>query len=62
MRYNNNMIKELEMKLAEIKNEIFKIENDEMFWAGSEEFKDGYIEALKNEKEWIEGMIANYCE
>ena len=59
MRYNIDMLKELELKLNEIKNEISKIENGELFWAGSEEFRNGYIEALENTLKWIEGMIAN---
>lgn len=59
MRYNIGMLKELEFKLNEIKNEISKIENGELFWAGSEEFRNGYIEALENTLKWIEGMIAN---
>jgi hypothetical protein len=62
MAYNIGMNKELEIRLINIKNQISKIENYEMFQAGSEEFKDGYFEALENEKEWLEGMIANFAE
>ena len=57
-----SMNKELKNRLEEIKDQITKIENEELYYAGSEEFKDGYTEALKSEKEWLEGMIANFAE
>ena len=56
------MNKELKIRLEEVEDQIFKIENEELYYAGSEEFKDGYTEALKSEKEWLEGMIANFAE
>ena len=59
MRYNNGMIKELEMKLAEVKNEISTLENDldmePNYYAGRKW-------TLVSMKELLEGMIANYCE
>ena len=59
MRYNNDMLKELELKLNEIKNEISTLENDldmdPAYFAGRRW-------TLENMKEWVEGMIANYCE
>jgi hypothetical protein len=56
MRYNNDMQKELEMKLAEIEIEIADLE----FAVGDEAVGRYYV--LKEMKEWIEGLIANYCE
>jgi len=53
------MQKELEAKLAEINAEIAELEGDtEMETA----YYLGRIWALKDMKEWLEGMITNYCE
>lgn len=53
------MQKELEAKLAEINAEIAELEGDtEMETA----YYLGRIWTLKNMKDWLEGMITNYCE
>jgi len=53
------MINELELKLAEINKEIADLEGDtEMETA----YFLGRIWTLKNMKEWLEGMIANFAE
>jgi len=57
------MQNELEIKLAEIKTQITTIENDELtnevLIAGGNDFRDGYLQALFEIKEWLEGMIVN---
>jgi len=64
MRYNNDMQKELEAKLAEIEIEIAELEFANSiaieFAVGDEAIGRYYV--LKEMKEWIEGLIANYCE
>lgn len=53
------MQNELEIKLAEINKEIAELEGDtEMETA----YYLGRICTLKDMKEWLEGVIANYCE
>lgn len=57
------MINELELKLAEINKEIA-----DTVWPleGNTEMETAYffgrIWTLKNMKEWLEGMIANFAE
>jgi len=59
------MQNELEIKLAEIETQIIAIENNnienEVLMVSGEDFKEGYLHALFEMKEWFEGMIAN-CE
>jgi hypothetical protein len=59
------MQNELENKLAEIETQIIAIENgdikNEVLMVSGEDFKEGYLHALFEMKEWFEGMIAN-CE
>jgi hypothetical protein len=54
---------ELENKLAEIETQIIAIENgdikNEVVMVSGDDFKDGYLHALFEMKEWFEGMIAN---
>jgi len=54
---------ELENKLAEIETQIIAIENgdskNEVLMVSGDDFKDGYLHALFEMKEWFEGMIAN---
>lgn len=56
---------ELENKLAEIETQIIAIENgepkNEVLMVSGDEFKDGYLHALFEMKDWFECMIAN-CE
>jgi len=59
------MQNELEIKLAEIETQILEtrigfVEN-EVLMVNGEEFKEGYLHALFEMKEWFESMIAN-CE
>ena len=59
------MQNELEIKLAEIETQIIAIENgnikNEVVRCFGEDGKEGYLHALFEMKEWLEGMIAN-CE
>jgi len=59
------MQNELEIKLAEIETQIIAIENgepnSEVLMVSGEDFKEGYLHALFEMKEWFEDMIAN-CE
>jgi len=54
---------ELENKLKSVKAEIIAIANgkheSEVLIAGGDDFKDGYLHALFQMGEWLEGMIAN---
>lgn len=36
--------------------------NNEVLVVASDEFKDGYLYGLQLQKEWLEGMIANFSE
>ena len=53
------MIKELEIKLAEIKSEIAQLDADQDIEAA---YYLGRKWSLQSMQVWIEGMIANYCE
>jgi hypothetical protein len=57
------MQNEIENKLAEIETQIIAIENgeptSEVLMVSGDDFKDGYLHALFEMKEWFEGMIAN---
>jgi hypothetical protein len=53
------MQNELEAKLAEINAEIADLENDTEVETA---YYLGRIWTLIDMKEWLEGMIANFCE
>ena len=53
------MAEELEKKLAEIKTEIAQLDADKELTV---EYYAGRRWTLENMKDWLEGMIANYCE
>lgn len=57
------MQNELEIKLAEIETQIIACENgeptSEVLIVSGEDFKEGYLYALFEMKEWLESMIAN---
>ncbi len=60
------MNKELQMQLESVNNEIAAFVSgdfkDEVFVVASDEFRDGYLHGLQLQKEWLEAMIANFCE
>jgi hypothetical protein len=59
--YNNGMTNELELKLHTVKRDIISLENDEPInEMVIEDFKNGYLAALYEMKEWLEGMVANF--
>ncbi len=66
IQYNNSMNKELQMQLKSVNNEIAAFVSgdfkDEVFVVASDEFRDGYLHGLQMQKEWLEAMIANFCE
>jgi hypothetical protein len=53
------MQNELEAKLAEITTAIAELENDNEVETA---YYLGRINTLIDMKEWLEGMIANFCE
>lgn len=54
------------MQLKSVNNEIAAFVSgdfkDEVFVVASDEFRDGYLHGLQMQKEWLEAMIANFCE
>lgn len=60
------MQNELQIQLDNINKLISNIEKDELemekLVVGSSEFVEGYYNALLEQKEWLEGMIVNYCD
>jgi hypothetical protein len=59
--YNNGMTNELELKLHTVKRDIISLENDEPInEMVIEDFKNGYLAALYEMQEWLEGMVANF--
>jgi hypothetical protein len=57
------MTNELELKLHTVKRNIISLENDEPINDGfrmDEDFKNGYLAALYEMQEWLEGMVANF--
>ena len=60
------MNKELQMQLESVNSEIAAFIggnfNNEVLVVASDEFKDGYLYGLQMQKEWLEAMIANFCE
>lgn len=53
------MINELELKLNEINTEIESLKGD--FSLDSADYL-GRVQILESMKEWLEGMITNYCD
>ena len=61
------MQKELEMKLAELNARIEDLKSQDRpedwdFDPTDRAWRTGFREALNEQKEWIEGLIANFCE
>lgn len=53
------MINELELKLAEINTEIENLKGGEGMETA---YYLGRVWTLEGMKEWLEGMITNYCD
>lgn len=60
------MQNELQIQLDATNKLIAEIESEnletEKLVVGSSEFVEGYYNALLEQKEWLEGMIINYCD
>lgn len=54
-----NQLKHINKQIANINNG--KLENEKLV-VGGEEFVDGYLDALLEQKEWLEGLIINFCD
>lgn len=55
------MENELQLMLKEINNNIKHLQEGELILT-DEEYATAKLEVYKEMKEWIEGMIINYCE
>lgn len=56
-RYNIIMQNELELKLAKINKKL-----DLIYSCVMHPDQDDRVEILEDIKDWIEGLLANYCE
>jgi hypothetical protein len=60
------MTNEIEFKLKQVQSEITQIENQapqkELLVVASSDFNEGYLHALYDMREWLQGIIINYCE
>lgn len=60
------MNNEIELQLQQVNQQIANIEthniDDEVLICSSNDFQDGYLHALYMQRDWLQDMVANFCE